>query len=112
MSSDASLLLVNGLAVGHMTPEVRLNYIRFVGGVETASTKWHNWWRRQRTKKKSLIDALALAKTANCDPQYLALRDRIANALVSGEEPENTASQGSPMTLGRMGSVAHLELQA
>jgi HAMP domain-containing protein len=46
---------------------------------------------------KSLIDALALAKTANFDPQYLALRDRIANARVSGEKPEITG--------GRMGSA-------
>jgi HAMP domain-containing protein len=54
---------------------------------------------------KSLIDALALAKTANFDPQYLALRDRIANARVSGEKPEITASQWSPITGGRMGSA-------
>ena len=54
---------------------------------------------------KSLIDALAMAKTANFDPQYLALRDRLANALVAGEKPEFTASQWSPITVGRMGSA-------
>jgi methyl-accepting chemotaxis protein len=53
----------------------------------------------------SLVDVLAMAKTANFDPQYLALRDRIANALVSGEKPEITASQWSPITVGRMGSA-------
>src|SRR5258708_2874246 len=37
-SGDASLLLASGLTVGRMTPEARLNYTRFVGGIETAWT--------------------------------------------------------------------------
>jgi hypothetical protein len=101
---DASLLLANGLTVGHMTPQARLNYPRFVGrhrnrldGVEQLVTGG--------SVPKGLIDALALAKTANFDPQYLALRDRIANARVSGEKPQITASQWSPITGGRMGSA-------
>jgi hypothetical protein len=37
-SGDASLLLASSLTVGHMTPQARLNYTRFVGGIETAWT--------------------------------------------------------------------------
>jgi HAMP domain-containing protein len=103
-SGDASLLLASGRTVGHMTPQGRLNYTRFVGGIETAWTGVEQLVTGGSVPK-SLIDALALAKTANFDPQYLALRDRIANALVSSEKPEITASQWSPVTGGRMGSA-------
>ena len=78
-SGDASLLLASGRTVGHMTPQGRLNYTRFVGGIETAWTGVEQLVTGGSVPK-SLIDALALAKTANFDPQYLALRDRIANA--------------------------------
>ena len=103
-SGEASLLLASGLTVGHMTPEARLNYTRFVGGIETAWTGLEQLVTAG-SAPKSLIDAMAMAKTANFDPQYLALRDRIANALLSGEKPELTASQWSPITVGRMGSA-------
>ena len=104
ISGEASLLLASGLTVGRMTPEARQNYTKFVGGIETA------WAALELAAAGSklptgLVDALAKAKTANFDPQYLALRDRIANALVSGEKPEITASQWSPITVGRMGSA-------
>jgi methyl-accepting chemotaxis protein len=82
----------------------RQNYTKFVGGIETA---WAGLELVAAGGKlpSSLVDVLAMAKTANFDPQYLALRDRIANALVSGEKPEITASQWSPITVGRMGSA-------
>src|SRR5882672_2927097 len=104
ISGEASLLLASGLTVGRMTPEARQNYTKFVGGIETA---WAALELAAAGSKlpSSLVDALAMAKTANFDPQYLALRDRIANALVSGEKPEITASQWSPITVGRMGSA-------
>jgi methyl-accepting chemotaxis protein len=103
-SGEASLLLSSGLTAGRMTPEARQNYTKFVGGIETA------WAALELVAAggklpSSLVDVLAMAKTANFDPQYLAQRDRIANALVSGEKPEITASQWSPITVGRMGSA-------
>ena len=103
-SGEASLLLASGLIVGGMTPEARLNYTRFVGGIETAWTGLEQL-APAGSMPTGLIDALATAKAANFDPQYLALRDRIANALASGEKPELTASQWSPITVGRMASA-------
>ena len=35
-AGEASLLVSNGLAAGHVTPEIRQNYTKFVGGIETA----------------------------------------------------------------------------
>jgi methyl-accepting chemotaxis protein len=110
-SGEASLLLASGLIVGRMTPEARLNYTRFVGGIETAWTGLEQL-AAAGSVPTGLIDALAMAKTANFDPQYLALRDRIANALVSGEKPELTASQWSPITVGRMASAVTVAAQA
>jgi methyl-accepting chemotaxis protein len=103
-SGEASLLLSSGLAAGRMTPAALQSYTKFVGGIETA------WAALELVAAggelpSGLVDVLAMAKTANFDPQYLALRDRIANALVSGEKPEITASQWSPITVGRMGSA-------
>jgi methyl-accepting chemotaxis protein len=53
----------------------------------------------------ALASAMAGAKTAYFDPQYLALRDRLADALVKGEKAEMTANQWSPVTVGRMASA-------
>ena len=35
-AGEASLLVSNGLAAGNMTPDFRQNYIKLVGGIETA----------------------------------------------------------------------------
>jgi methyl-accepting chemotaxis protein len=103
-SGEASLLVSSGLAAGRMTPEARQNYTRFVGGIETA---WAALELAAAGGKlpSSLVDAMAMAKTASFDPQYLALRDRLANALVSGEKAEINATQWSPITVPRMGSA-------
>jgi methyl-accepting chemotaxis protein len=52
-----------------------------------------------------LASAMASAKSSYFEPQYLALRDRLADALVKGEKPEMTANQWSPLTVGRMASA-------
>jgi methyl-accepting chemotaxis protein len=103
VSGEASLLISAGLSTGRMTPEARQNYTRFVGGIETA---WAGLELAAGSGLPSgLVDAMAKAKTATFDPQYLALRDRLANVLVSGEKAEITASQWSPITVPRMGSA-------
>jgi methyl-accepting chemotaxis protein len=48
---------------------------------------------------------MAAAKTAYFDPQYLALRDRLANTLANGEKAEMTANQWTPVTVGRLSSA-------
>jgi methyl-accepting chemotaxis protein len=103
MSGEASLLLATALPIGRMTPEARQNYTRYVGGIETA---WAALELAAAGKQPAgLVDALATAKTASFDPQYLALRDRLANALVSGEKAEIDGAQWSPITVGRMAAA-------
>ena len=103
-AGEASVLVSNGLASGHLTPETRLAYIKFVGGIEAA-------WNALETVAtgtqlpSSLVTAMAEAKTAYFDPQYLALRDRLINATFSGEKPEMTASQWTPLTVERMAAA-------
>ena len=98
---EASLIISKGLAAGSVTPETRLSYTRFVGGTDAA-------WNALELAASgmqlppALATAMAAAKTAYFEPQYLALRDRLLAALVSGEKPELTANQWSPITVGRL----------
>jgi methyl-accepting chemotaxis protein len=67
------------------------------------------------TLPQALASAMDKAKTAYFEPSYLALRDRLADALVKGEKAEMTANQWSPVTVGRMASavaVAETALEA
>jgi methyl-accepting chemotaxis protein len=48
---------------------------------------------------------MAEAKTAYFDPQFLGLRDRLVNALVTGEKPEMKANEWSPFSVKHMSSV-------
>ena len=105
-AGEASLMISNGLAAGHVAPESRLTYMKFA--------------RRHRDRMEragdggsgmqlppALSTAMAATKTAYFDPEYLALRDRLLNALVAGEKPEMTANQWSPITVGRMAARGH-----
>ena len=66
-AGEASLLVSNGLAAGHMTPDVRQTYIGLVGGTEAA-------WNALQTAAASsemppgFIQAMAEAKTAFFEP--------------------------------------------
>ena len=48
---------------------------------------------------------MATTKTAYFEPQYLALRDRLLDALQAGEKPELTANQWTPLTVGRLAAA-------
>ena len=103
-AGEASLIVSTGLAAGKITPEGRYNYTQYVGGTNAM-------WRALELSTSgmqlppALVSAMAAAKTAYFEPQYLALRDRLADALVKGEKAEMTANQWSPITVGRMASA-------
>jgi methyl-accepting chemotaxis protein len=103
-AGEASLLISNGLGPVRLPPEARHTYTKFVGGTETAWTALETAAAGTQLPS-SLVDAMAAAKTAYFDPQYLGLRDRLLNAAVTGEKPEMTPSQWSPITVGRMGAA-------
>jgi methyl-accepting chemotaxis protein len=100
-AGETSLMISTGLGAGHVAPDAHQTYTKYVGRIEAA-------WNALETVAAGtqlpprFVEAMAEAKTAYFDPKYLALRDRLLNALVTGEKPEMTANQWSPYTVGRM----------
>jgi methyl-accepting chemotaxis protein len=103
-AGETSLLVSNGLGAGKVSPETRLAYTKLLGGIDTA------WKALELTTggmrlPPALSAALAASKTAYFDPQFVALRDRLLNALETGEKPEMTANQWSPLTVARLATA-------
>jgi methyl-accepting chemotaxis protein len=113
-AGETSLLVSNGLAAGKVTPETQKAYTKLLGGIDIA------WKALELTMAgmqlpPALSTAMAANKSAYFDPQYVALRDRLVNALATGEKPEMTANQWSPFTVGRLAAavgVADAALEA
>jgi len=103
-AGEASLIVSTGLAAGKITPEGRYAYTQYVGGT-SAMWKALELSTSGMQLPAGLASAMASAKTSYFEPQYLALRDRLADVLVKGEKPEMTANQWSPLTVGRMASA-------
>jgi methyl-accepting chemotaxis protein len=103
-AGEASLIVSTGLAAGKISPEGRYAYTQHVGGT---SAMWKALELSTLGMKlpAGLASAMAAAKSAYFEPQYLELRDRLADALVKGEKAEMTANQWSPLTVGRMASA-------
>jgi methyl-accepting chemotaxis protein len=103
-AGEASLIISKGLAAGRVAPETRLTYTKFLGGTEIA------WNALELTASgmqlpAALSGAIAAAKTAYFEPDYLALRDRLLTTLIAGEKAELTANQWSPVTVGRLAAA-------
>src|ERR1700736_2458804 len=113
-AGETSLLVSNGLAAGKVTPETQKAYTKLLGGIDIA------WKALELTMAgmqlpPALSTAMAANKSAYFDPQYVALRDRLVNALATGEKPEMTANQWSPFTVERLAAavgVADAALEA
>ena len=103
-AGEASLIVSTGLAAGKISPEGRYNYTQFVGGT-AAMWKALELSTSGMQLPPALASAMTAAKTAYFEPQYLTLRDRLADTLVKGEKAELTANQWSPLTVGRMASA-------
>jgi methyl-accepting chemotaxis protein len=101
---EASLIISKGLAAGSVTPEIRVNYLKFLGGTDAA-------WNALELAASgmqlppALASAISAAKIAYFEPSYLALRERLLAALTTGEKPEVTANEWSPITVGRLSSA-------
>ena len=103
-AGEASLLISNGLSLGRVAPDLRQIYTKYVGGIETA-------WAALQTAASGnglppgLGEAMAGAKIAYFAPEFLTLRDRLVNALVSGENAEMKGNEWSPFSVEHMSSV-------
>ena len=103
-AGEASLLVSNGLGAGKLSPETRLAYAKHVGGTDVA------WTALELTAAgmqlpPALSTAMAANKKAYFEPEYLALRDRLLTALITGEKPELTANAWTPITVGRLSAA-------
>jgi HAMP domain-containing protein len=103
-AGEASLIISTGLSAGRVAPEARLAYTQFVGGT-TAMWQALELSTSGMQLPPALSSAMAAVKAAYFDPQYLALRDRLANTLANGEKAEITANQWTPLTVGRLASA-------
>ncbi|AMA60478.1 methyl-accepting chemotaxis protein [Bradyrhizobium sp. CCGE-LA001] len=103
-AGEASLVVSTGLAAGKITHEARQSYIQYVGGT-AAMWKALELSTSGMQLPPALSAAMATVKTAYFDPQYLALRDRLADTLANGEKAEMTANQWTPVTVGRLASA-------
>jgi methyl-accepting chemotaxis protein len=113
-AGEASLTVSNGLNTGKLSPEQHLYYTKSVGGIEAT------WNALQLAASgmqlpPALSAAMATAKTAYFDAEYLKMRDSLATAVAAGEKPNMTANQWSPLTVGRLAAavkVAEAALEA
>jgi methyl-accepting chemotaxis protein len=103
-AGEASIRVSTSLSNGKTTPEIRQAYVKFVGGIDAAWSALELATSGMRLPP-SLSSAMTAAKTAYFEPQYTELRDRLMNAAASGENPEITADQFTPITVGRMGNA-------
>jgi methyl-accepting chemotaxis protein len=104
VSGEASLLISQGLATGHLPADARQKYDALVGGTQTI------WAAIEDTLlgldlPPGFTDQVAAAKARFLAPDYLAKRDRLLNALISGEKPEMTVDEWSPYTVPRLGTM-------
>ncbi|WP_027521783.1 methyl-accepting chemotaxis protein [Bradyrhizobium sp. Ec3.3] len=101
---EASLIVSNGIGAGRLAPETRIAYIQYVGGI-AAMWKALDLSTSGMQLPPALVSAMTAAKAAYFDPDYLALRDRLANAAANGEKPELTANQWTQATVARLASA-------
>jgi len=103
-AGEASLIVSTGLSSGKVSPEARLSYTKFSGGIDAA------WGALQLTASgmalpPAISSAITATKTAYFEPSYLSLRDRLLTQIAAGEKPELTANQWTPVTVGRLGAA-------
>ena len=103
-AGEASLIVSVGLGSGKVTPETRLAYTKYSGGIDAA------WSALELTASgmqlpPAISSAIAATKTAYFEPSYLALRERLLNQIAAGEKTEMNANQWTPVTVGRLGAA-------
>src|SRR4051812_21877923 len=103
-AGEASLIVSTGLSSGKVTPETRLAYTKYSGGIDAA------WSALELTASgmqlpPAISSAITANKTAYFEPSYVALRDRLLSQIVAGEKTELNANQWTPVTVGRLSAA-------
>jgi methyl-accepting chemotaxis protein len=103
-AGETSLQVSNALNAGKMNAEVQQTYTRNAGGTEIAWNALQLAVAGMQLPPK-LASAISATKTAYFDPQYTGLRDRLMKAAFTGEKPELTVNQWTPLTVERLGAA-------
>jgi methyl-accepting chemotaxis protein len=103
-AGEASLIVSIGLSSGKVSPEARLAYTKYSGGIDAA------WSALELTASgmqlpPAISSAITATKTAYFEPSYLSLRDRLLTQIAAGEKTELNANQWTPVTVGRLGAA-------
>jgi methyl-accepting chemotaxis protein len=103
-AGEASLIVAIGLNSGKITPEAKLAYTKYAGGIDAA------WSALELTAAgmqlpPAISAAMAATKTGYFEPQYLSLRDRLLTQIAAGEKAELTPNQWTPITVGRLATA-------
>ncbi len=106
-SGDPSVLLSNALAAGHAPPDARLSYTKLLGGADAAWNALELAVAGMELPPK-LADAMTAAKNALYEPQYVALRDRLLDAVINGQKPELTTYKWSEVTVAHLNSAVNV----
>jgi methyl-accepting chemotaxis protein len=101
---EASLLVSNGLVAGHAAPDTPTKYAAYVGGTRAA-------WQALESiafgtpLPPRLAQATSEAKKVYFAQDYIAARDRLLAAVMSGQKAEMTATQWAPVTVSHLASL-------
>src|SRR5579871_3013324 len=106
-AGDPSVLLSNALAAGHAPPDARLTYTKLLGGADAAWNALELTVAGMQLPPK-LADAMTAAKNALYEPQYVALRDRLLDAVINGQKPELTTYKWSEVTVAHLNSAVNV----
>jgi methyl-accepting chemotaxis protein len=101
VAGDSSTIVSKPLAAGKGTPDMRTPYLKGIGHMETAFAALEHSTLGMQVPP-ALSDAIAKAKASFFDPDFLALRDRVVEALATGKTPEKTSDEWSPISQPRL----------
>lgn len=100
-AGEASALLSGSLAAGKLPENGLRNYHKFVGASEASWTALELAAAGAQLPP-TLATAIQEAKKIYFEPQFLALRDGLAMALLNGTKPEMSSTAWSPYSVERM----------
>ncbi|MBV8653959.1 MAG: HAMP domain-containing protein, partial [Alphaproteobacteria bacterium] len=103
-AGEASLIVSNGLAAGKLPPETRAKYDAALGGAQVAWDALQDLAYGTELPPK-LKEAMATAKASYFSPDFMALRERLMVALLTGGKPEMNVEQWSPETVNRFATL-------
>jgi methyl-accepting chemotaxis protein len=101
-AGEGSLLISQGLAKGTLPPDARLKYQGFMGGARSLWTAIDDAMVGV-TVSPAFSKTLSDAKATFFAPDYVAVQQRLLDALISKQTPEMTADEWSPYTVPRLG---------